>query len=144
MPHLAHIALVVRDYDEALAFYVDKLGFELVEDSYQSAQDKRPNDPADIASKRWVTIRPPGTPADATTILLARASTAYQQTRIGDQTGGRVALFLATDDFARDHARFTAAGVTWVRPPANQPYGRVAVFADLYGNLWDLIEPVSS
>ena len=128
MPHLAHIALVVRDYDEALAFYVDKLGFELFEDTYQSEQDKR-----------WVTIRPPGAPAPATTILLARAATDHQQTRIGDQTGGRVAFFLATDDFARDHARFTAAGVTWVRPPADQPYGRVAVFADLYGNLWDLV-----
>jgi len=133
MPHLAHITLVVRDYDEALAFYVGKLGFELVEDTYQPEQDKR-----------WVTIRPPGASENATTILLARAATDHQQTRIGDQTGGRVALFLATDDFARDHARFTAAGVTWVRPPADQPYGRVAVFADLYGNLWDLIEPVSS
>lgn len=129
LPHLAHITLVVRDYDEALAFYVGKLGFELVEDTYQPEQDKR-----------WVTIRPPGAPPHATTILLARASNDHQRTRIGDQTGGRVAFFLATDDFARDHARFTAAGVTWVRPPADQPYGRVAVFADLYGNLWDLIE----
>ncbi|URW75438.1 VOC family protein [Sphingomonas donggukensis] len=129
MPHLAHIALVVRDYDEALAFYVGKLGFELVEDSYQPAQDKR-----------WVIIRPPGTPVGATTILLARASTPEQVARVGDQVGGRVSFFLATDDFARDHARFTAAGVTWVRAPADQPYGRVAVFADLYGNLWDLIE----
>ena len=133
MPHLFHVALVVRDYDEALAFYVGKLGFELVEDSYQPEQDKR-----------WVTTRPPGAPANATTILLARAATHHQQSRIGDQTGGRVAFFLATDNFARDHARFTAAGVTWVRPPADQPYGRVAVFADLYGNLWDLIEPISS
>ena len=129
MAHLAHITLVVRDYDEALAFYVGKLGFDLVEDTYQPEQDKR-----------WVTIRPPGAGANATTILLARASTDHQQTRIGDQTGGRVAFFLATDDFARDHARFTAAGVTWVRPPADQPYGRVAVFADLYGNLWDLVQ----
>jgi catechol 2,3-dioxygenase-like lactoylglutathione lyase family enzyme len=144
MPHLAHIALVVRDYDEALAFYVGKLGFELVEDIVQPEQDKRSSDSVGIASKRWVTIRPPGAPENATTILLARAATDHQQTRIGDQTGGRVALFLVTDDFARDHARFTAAGVTWVRPPADQPYGRVAVFADLYGNLWDLIEPVSS
>ena len=144
MPHLAHIALVVRDYDEALAFYVGKLGFELVEDIVQPEQDKRPSDPNGTTSRRWVTIRPPGAPANATTILLARAATDLQQTRIGDQSGGRVAFFLATDDFARDHARFTAAGVTWVRPPADQPYGRVAVFADLYGNLWDLIEPVSS
>jgi len=133
MLRLIHTTLVVRGYDEALVFYVGKLGFELVEDSYQSAQDKR-----------WVTIRPPGAPANATTILLARAAADHQQTRIGDQSGGRVAFFLATDGFARDHARFTAAGVTWVRPPADQPYGRVAVFADLYGNLWDLIEPISS
>jgi len=130
MPYLAHITLVVRDYDEALAFYVGKLGFELVEDT-----------PLPEQNKHWVTIRPPGADRHATTILLARAATPEQVTRIGDQTGGRVAFFLATDDFARDHARFTAAGVTWVRPPADQPYGRVAVFADLYGNLWDLIEP---
>ena len=129
MPHLAHIALVVRDYDEALAFYVGKLGFELVEDSYQPAQDKR-----------WVVIRPPGAPANATTILLARASTEHQAQYIGDQAGGRVFLFLATDDFARDHARFTAAGVEWVRPPADYDYGRVAVWKDLYGNLWDLVQ----
>jgi catechol 2,3-dioxygenase-like lactoylglutathione lyase family enzyme len=129
MPHLAHIALVVRDYDEALAFYVGKLGFELVEDTYIPEQDKR-----------WVTIRPPGAPPQATTILLARASGDHQANYIGNQAGGRVFLFLATDDFARDHARFSAAGVEWVRPPAQQPYGQVAVFRDLYGNLWDLIE----
>ncbi|KQS03151.1 glyoxalase [Sphingomonas sp. Leaf357] len=129
MPHLAHIALVVRDYDEALAFYVGKLGFTLVEDTYQLEQDKR-----------WVTIRPPGAPEHGTTILLARASTATQENYIGDQAGGRVFLFLATDDFARDHAAFTAAGVEWVRPPADYDYGRVAVFKDLYGNLWDLVQ----
>lgn len=129
MPHLAHVALVVRDYDEALAFYVGKLGFELVEDSYQPEQDKR-----------WVTIRPPGVTGDAATILLARASTPEQERFIGDQAGGRVFLFLATDDFDRDHAAYTAAGVEWVRPPAVQPYGKVAVFLDLYGNRWDLIE----
>jgi catechol 2,3-dioxygenase-like lactoylglutathione lyase family enzyme len=129
MPHLAHIALVVRDYDEAIAFYVGKLGFTLVEDSYQPEQDKR-----------WVTIRPPGAPANATTILLARASTEHQATYIGDQAGGRVFLFLATDDFDRDHAAFTAAGVEWVRPPATYDYGKVAVFRDLYGNLWDLVQ----
>mgnify|MGYP003583689817 FL=1 len=129
MPRLAHIALVVRDYDEALAFYVGKLGFELVEDSYQPEQDKR-----------WVTIRPPGASGDATTILLARAATPEQQRFIGDQAGGRVFLFLATDDFDRDYAAYTAAGVEWVRPPAIQPYGKVAVFSDLYGNRWDLIE----
>lgn len=129
MPHLAHVALVVRDYDEALAFYIGKLGFELVEDSYQPEQDKR-----------WVTIRPPGATGDAATILLARASTPEQERFIGDQVGGRVFLFLATDDFDRDHAAYTAAGVEWVRPPAVQPYGKVAVFLDLYGNRWDLIE----
>ncbi len=129
MPHLAHIALIVRDYDEALAFYVGKLGFALVEDTYQPEQDKR-----------WVTIRPPGAPENATTILLARASSPEQAKAIGNQSGGRVFLFLATDDFARDHAAFSAAGVEWVRPPADYDYGRVAVFADLYGNLWDLVQ----
>lgn len=129
MPHLAHIALVVRDHDESLAFYVGKLGFTLIEDSYQPEQDKR-----------WVTIRPPGAAANATTILLARATTPEQASAIGNQSGGRVFLFLPTDDFARDHAAFTAAGVEWVRPPATHPYGTVAVFADLYGNLWDLVE----
>lgn len=129
MSYLAHVALVVRDYDEALAFYVGKLGFELVEDSYQPEQDKR-----------WVTIRPPGAPGGGATILLARAATPDQERFIGDQAGGRVFLFLATDDFDRDHAAYTAAGVEWVRPPAVQPYGKVAVFSDLYGNRWDLIE----
>ncbi len=129
MPHLAHIALVVRDYDEALAFYVGKLGFTLVEDTYQPEQDKR-----------WVTIRPAGAADNATTILLARASDEHQAGYIGDQAGGRVFLFLATDDFDRDHAAFTAAGIEWVRPPTVQPYGTVAVFKDLYGNLWDLVE----
>ena len=127
--HLAHIALVVRDYDEALAFYVGKLGFTLVEHTYQPEQDKR-----------WVTIRPPGAPGDATTILLARASSEHQANYIGDQAGGRVFLFLATDDFERDHEAFTAAGVEWVRPPATYDYGKVAVFKDLYGNLWDLVQ----
>ncbi|HEY4182080.1 MAG TPA: VOC family protein [Kofleriaceae bacterium] len=128
MPHLAHIALIVRDYDEAIAFYAT-LGFTLVEDTYQAAQNKR-----------WVTIRPPGAAANATTILLARAATPEQERFIGDQAGGRVFLFLATDDFERDHAAFTAAGVTWARPPATYDYGRVAVFLDLYGNRWDLVE----
>ncbi|CAN5911102.1 VOC family protein [soil metagenome] len=128
MPHLAHIALVVRDYDEAIAFYV-KLGFTLVEDTHQPAQNKR-----------WVTIRPPGAPANATTILLARASTPDQERFIGDQAGGRVFLFLATDDFERDHAAFTAAGVQWARPPTTYDYGRVAVFLDLYCNRWDLVQ----
>jgi catechol 2,3-dioxygenase-like lactoylglutathione lyase family enzyme len=129
MPHLAHIALIVRDYDEALAFYIGKLGFALVEDTPIPEQDKR-----------WVTIRPPGAPDSATTILLARAASPEQQTAIGNQAAGRVFLFLATDDFERDYAAFTAAGVRFVRPPAVQPYGKVAVFEDLYGNRWDLIE----
>ena len=129
MPHLAHVALVVRDYDEALEFYVGKLGFTLVADEYQPEQDKR-----------WVLIRPPGSADTATSILLARASKPEQAAFIGNQAGGRVFLFLATDDFDRDYAAFTGAGVHWVRPPIVQPYGKVAVFADLYGNLWDLVE----
>ncbi|MGQ0590413.1 MAG: VOC family protein [Sphingosinicella sp.] len=129
MPHLAHVALIVRDYDEALDFYVGKLGFILVEDS-----------PVPEQNKRWVTIRPPGAPDRATTILLARAATPEQAAFIGNQSGGRVFLFLATDDFARDHAAFTRAGVEWVRPPALHAYGKVAVFKDLYGNLWDLVQ----
>jgi len=129
MPHVAHIALIVRDYDEALAFYVGKLGFTLVEDSYQPEQDKR-----------WVTIRPPGAPEGATTLLLARAATREQAECIGDQAGGRVFLFLATDDFDRDYAAYVAAGVAFVRPPTEHGYGKVAVFADLYGNRWDLVQ----
>lgn len=129
MPHIAHLALIVRDYDEALAFYVGKLDFTLVEDTYQPEQDKR-----------WVVIAPPGAPRGATTLLLARAATPDQAQFVGNQAGGRVFLFLATDDFARDHAAFTAAGVTWVRPPARHDYGTVAVFEDLYGNRWDLVQ----
>lgn len=129
MPHLAHIALLVRDYDEALAFYIGKLGFTLIEDT-----------PVPEQNKRWVTIRPPGAPQNATTILLARAATPEQARFIGDQAGGRVFLFLATDDFDRDHAAYTQAGVRFVRDPVIQPYGKVAVFEDLYGNRWDLIE----
>jgi catechol 2,3-dioxygenase-like lactoylglutathione lyase family enzyme len=129
MPHIAHLALVVRDYDEALAFYIGKLGFTLVEDTYQPEQDKR-----------WVVVAPPGAPPGATTILLARASTPEQARFIGDQAGGRVFLFLATDDFDRDHAAYTAAGVTWIRPPTRHDYGIVAVFEDLYGNRWDLVQ----
>ena len=126
---LAHVALVVRDYDEALAFYVGKLGFTLVEDSYQPAQDKR-----------WVVVAPPGAGPGATTLLLARAATPEQAAFIGNQAGGRVFLFLATDDFARDHAAMVAQGITFVREPKVEPYGTVAVFADLYGNLWDLVQ----
>ena len=129
MPHLAHLALIVRDYDEAIAFYVGKLGFDLIEDTYQPEQDKR-----------WVTVRPPGASGDATTILLARASNDHQARYIGDQAGGRVFLFLATDNFDRDYVAFTGAGVEWVRPPATYDYGKVAVFLDLYGNRWDLVQ----
>jgi catechol 2,3-dioxygenase-like lactoylglutathione lyase family enzyme len=126
---LAHIALVVRDYDEAIAWFTGKLGFTLVADEYQAEQDKR-----------WVLVAPPGAPDKATAILLARAATPGQEAFIGDQAGGRVFLFLATDDFDRDHAAYAEAGVTFVRPPAVQPYGKVAVFLDLYGNKWDLVE----
>ncbi len=124
---IAHIALVVRDYDEAIDFYVNKLRFELVEDTYQPEQDKR-----------WVVVRPPG---DGTTsLLLARASSPHQETFIGNQAGGRVFLFLQTDDFQRDHATMVAAGIKFVREPKQAPYGTVAVFEDLYGNLWDLVQ----
>jgi len=126
---IALVSLVVRDYDEALAFYIGTLGFELVEDT-----------PVPEQAKRWVVIRPPGG-AGGAQLLLARASSDEQATRIGNQTGQRVFLFLHTDDLARDHAAWTANGVVFVRPPARQPYGTVAVFKDLYGNLWDLIEP---
>jgi catechol 2,3-dioxygenase-like lactoylglutathione lyase family enzyme len=130
MSHLAHVALVVRDYDAALAFFIGKLGFTLVEDT-----------PIPEQGKRWITIRPPGAPVGAATILLARASGPEQEGSIGNQAGGRVFLFLATDDFDRDHAAFTAAGVAWIRAPVVHRYSKVAVFADLYGNHWDLIEP---
>lgn len=123
---LAHVSLVVRDYDEAIEFYVGTLGFELVEDSYQPEQDKR-----------WVVVRPG---PDGTPILLARASNDRQAAFIGDQAGGRVFLFLRTDDFWRDYNALTAKGVTFVRPPKEADYGTVAVFQDLYGTLWDLVE----
>ena len=130
---LAHIALVVRDYDEAIAWYVDMLGFTLVADNYQPEQDKR-----------WVLVAPPGAPAGGATLLLARASTPAQEAFIGNQAGGRVFRFLQTSDFDRDFAAMTANGVIFVRPPAAQPYGKVAVFLDLYGNRWDLIEFTAS
>src|SRR3954471_11855080 len=123
---IGKMSLVVRDYDEAIAFYVGTLGFTLVEDSYQPAQDKR-----------WVVVAPPGSGPGATSILLARAATPDQAAFIGDQAGGRVFLFLATDDFARDHAAMVEKGVEFVREPKAEPYGTVAVFRDLYGNLWD-------
>lgn len=124
---LLHIALVVRDYDEAIAFYTRKLHFTLVEDTYQPAQDKR-----------WVTVAPPG--SSGATLLLARASTPEQERFIGDQAGGRVFLFLETDDFQRDYRDMLSRGIKFVREPKTEDYGTVAVFEDLYGNLWDLIE----
>ena len=124
---IVHVAIVVRDYDEAIRFYTEKLKFTLVEDTYQPAQDKR-----------WVLVAPPG--SSGTALLLARASTPEQERFIGDQAGGRVFLFLSTDDFWRDYNRMVAEGITFVRPPKVEPYGTVAVFQDLYGNLWDLLE----
>jgi catechol 2,3-dioxygenase-like lactoylglutathione lyase family enzyme len=124
---IAHVALLVRDYDEAIDFYTRKLGFTLVEDTYQPEQDKR-----------WVIVAPAG--SSGATLLLARASTPEQAQFIGNQAGGRVFLFLSTDDFWRDYDRMTAAGVRFVRAPNVAPYGTVAVFEDLYGNRWDLIE----
>ncbi len=124
---IIHIALVVRDYDEAIEFYCRKLHFKLIEDTYQPEQDKR-----------WVVVAPPG--SDGANLLLARASTAEQEACIGNQTGGRVFLFLSTDDFWRDYNEMRSAGIKFVREPKNEAYGTVAVFEDLYGNLWDLIE----
>lgn len=128
MSRLGAVSLVVRDYDEAIAFYVGKLGFELTAD-------------IDQGRKRWVTVTPRG---GETALVLAKATTEAQAARIGDQAGGRVWLFLETDDFARDHAAFTAAGVTFREAPRHEPYGVVAVFEDLYGNAWDLIEPAAA
>ena len=125
---LGLVSLVVGDYDEALEFFVGKLGFELVEDTYVPEQ-----------SKRWVVVSPPG--ATESRLLLARASSAEQVSRIGAQTGGRVFLFLHTDDFWRDYERYKASGVEFVRPPRQESYGTVAVFTDLYGNMWDLLQP---
>ncbi|MFN3512046.1 MAG: VOC family protein [Phenylobacterium sp.] len=122
---LALVTLVVRDYDEAIAFYVGKLGFELTTD--------RP-----MGTKRWVVVTPPGSLAG---LLLAQAANEGQAARIGDPTGGRVAFFLHTDDFDRDHARMTAAGVRFLEAPRREPYGTVAVFEDLYGVRWDLLQP---
>ena len=124
---IVHIALVVRDYDEAIDFYVNTLGFELLDDTYQAEQDKR-----------WVVVAPPG--GSGTTILLARASKPEQEAFVGNQAGGRVFLFLNTDDFWRDFERLKEKGVRIVREPKQQDYGMVAVFADLYGNLWDLLQ----
>jgi len=124
---IIHVALVVRDYDEAIAFFCQKLHFKLVEDTYQPEQDKR-----------WVVVSPPG--SNGTTLLLARASASEQEASIGNQTGGRVFLFLGTDDFWRDYNEMLSVGINFVRKPKTESYGTVAVFEDLYGNLWDLIE----
>ena len=124
---IAQLALVVKDYDEAIAFYRDKLLFRLVEDTVLSE------------TKRWVVMAPPGN--SNTCLLLAKAANDEQRSRIGNQTGGRVFLFLYTDDFYRDYERMTAAGIRFVRGPVTELYGTVAVFEDLYGNLWDMIEP---
>lgn len=126
---LAHVALVVRDYDEAIAFYVGTLGFTLIADEYQPEQDKR-----------WVLVAPPGSPPGGCSLLLARASSPEQEKFVGDQAGGRVFLFLRTDDFDRDYAAMVAKGITFVRHPKDADYGRVAVFLDLYGNRWDLVQ----
>ena len=123
---LGHVALVVRDYDEALDFFTKTLNFTLIEDTRLSE------------SKRWVMIAPPG--SQGTTLLLARAATPEQTSRIGNQTGGRVFLFLHTDDFWRDYREMTARNVKFTREPSEESYGTVAVFEDLYGNLWDLLQ----
>ena len=124
---IVHVALVVRDYDDAIRFYTEKLKFTVIEDTYQPEQDKR-----------WVLIAPPGSGGSA--LLLAMASTPEQELVVGNQTGGRVFLFLSTDDFWRDYRRMISNGITFVRAPKVESYGTVAVFEDLYGNLWDLLE----
>ena len=123
---IATIALVVADYDEAITFYRDRLGFALVADTPMGA------------GKRWVLVAPPG---GGVRLLLAKADGPEQTARIGDQTGGRVGFLLETDDFDRDHAAFSARGVKFLEPPRHEPYGSVVVFEDLYGNKWDLIQP---
>jgi catechol 2,3-dioxygenase-like lactoylglutathione lyase family enzyme len=127
--HIAHIALVVNDYDEALQFYTKKLNFTLLEDTKLSE------------TKRWVMVKPTG--EGHCCLLLAQAATEEQKSRVGNQTGGRVFLFLYTDDFWRDYNNMLEQKINFVRPPVKEPYGTVAVFEDLYGNLWDLIEPVA-
>jgi len=125
--NIVHIALVVKEYDEAIDFYVNKLQFELIEDTYQPEEDKR-----------WVVVAPPN--SRGVTLLLARASKPEQLDFIGNQAGGRVFLFLNTDDFWRDYERMKSIGIEFVRDPKQQVYGTVAVFKDLYGNLWDLLQ----
>jgi catechol 2,3-dioxygenase-like lactoylglutathione lyase family enzyme len=125
---LSALALLVRDYDEAIDFFVGTLGFELLEDTPLGA------------GKRWVRVRPSGKPGTGTCLLLARAATPAQVARIGDQTGGRVFLFLETDDFRRDYEQLAGRGVRFIEAPREEPYGRVVVFEDLYGNRWDLVQ----
>lgn len=127
--HLAHVALLVRDYDEAIAFYTQKLGFELLADTPLGA------------GKRWVLVAPAGAGSASPALLLARAEGAEQLSRVGDQTGGRVFLFLSTDDFWRDYHRLQAQGITFLETPRQEAYATVVVFEDLYGNRWDLLEP---
>ena len=127
---IGHIALVVKDYDEAIAFYTKKLNFQLLEDTILSEE------------KRWVVIAPPG--AEECSLLLAKAANKSQKKSIGNQTGGRVFLFLFTDDFQRDYDEMITKNINFIRPPATYDYGTVAVFEDLYGNLWDLLEPNSN
>ena len=126
--HMALTSVVVSDYDEAISFFVETLGFDLVEDTYVPDQDKR-----------WVVVAPHG--AIESRILLARAANEHQASRIGNQTGGRVFLFLCTDDFWRDYESYKSKGVEFVRPPKEEPYGTVAVFKDVAGNMWDLLQP---
>lgn len=124
---IIHVALVVKNYDEAIEFYIKKLNFTLIEDTYQPEQDKR-----------WVVVAPPG--STGTTLLLARASGPGQESFIGNQTGGRVFLFLNTDNFWRDYNEMVSKGIKFIREPKKESYGTVAVFEDLYGNLWDLLQ----
>lgn len=128
--HLALVALVVADYDEAITFYTEKLNFTLVEDTAMSE------------TKRWVVVAPPG--STGCNLLLAKAATEEQQSRVGNQTGGRVFLFLYTDDFWRDYNTMVEKGIEFARLPVEETWGTVAVFKDLYGNLWDFIQPQSS
>ncbi len=125
--YIAQFAIVVKDYDEAIDFYTKKLNFELIEDTKQSEE------------KRWVIVKPKG--ASETAILLAKAANDEQESRVGNQTGGRVFLFLYTDDFWRDYNQMQEKGIKFIRDPKEEVYGTVAVFEDLYGNLWDLLEP---
>jgi len=136
MPFIANISLLVKDYDEALDYFVGKLGFELVEDTLMNE-----------SGKRFVRIRPPaaaksGSGVSGACLLLAQAKNDSEKDAIGSQTGGRVFLFLHTDDFDRDYDRYRAGGVDFTEEPRNEDYGKVVVFRDLYGNLWDLVEPL--